>query len=396
MENKEIKEIGLLENKKLECFDNIDFYKIAKITDFAVLLGGYCNRHEKLLDDILIFSGDHHFIVEGGNGYWWLNDTQDNEKIYINSKGDLEKGYSNNSAIGIRPTINYSLLENEKAQNSIIEYFEYPQYLTSYNIGRRLEKRYKKGTLKETGKHYTAFDNDGFPISFTEYEYDEKKYIRFVCNLKDIQMLSNEKYTELNKAYWIEVQPIKWMVSEDKNICLSKDILLANVHNIKWFLTNYFIKEIKPIDQQNISYDSNFEKQINDNVSYIYNCITQTKNSEIKTLSEIDQISELFLRNIENIPFDDRINIARQISSLYLHIVSEYNIDKMELENNIYVLYLKKYLYLFIKEMLEKEIIVVNDYINNNIKNNVSLVDIVKIISEMESFYNDVKRLRLQ
>ena len=63
----------------------------------------------------------------------------------------------------------------------------------------------------------------------------------------DGNLLSNGKKTEKDKAYWVEVLPIRWLVDDDTGIVVSKNILSSGLtyHDAKnKFIDKYFAKEI--------------------------------------------------------------------------------------------------------------------------------------------------------
>ena len=151
------------------------------------------------------------------------------------------------SLYGVRPIISLSkipetrIILNGEIGDEIgtIEYGEYPQSeITEELISRGLESFYRENRLKKTNKEYTILN-----YTYQEYEYDKDRYVY------------------INNGYscdaWFKVEPIKWYVFKKEGIALSQDILLAelfsyrNEHNyeksnIKYFLEDDFIEEIKP------------------------------------------------------------------------------------------------------------------------------------------------------
>ena len=95
----------------------------------------------------------------------------------------------------------------------------------------------------------------------TEYEYNGKKYIRFIGDSNcSGEVLSDGRTVQSGDVYWIEVEPIIWMIDEIKNIALSKKIIFSGVQfnrernyegyfnktDIKKYMDNYFSKDIIP------------------------------------------------------------------------------------------------------------------------------------------------------
>lgn len=141
---------------------------------------------------------------------------------------------------------------------------------------------------------------------------------------------------------------------------------------------------------------------IDGNVNLIYNMINDIKDSLDKEdddiLTKINKVSELYSSSINNISFVNQINIAKQISLLYLLAIKKYNIDSSlssKLENTTYILHYKNYLYLLIRELLEQGIIVTNKYKLLISKEDLKLEDIIDIIGDIEFVNNDIKKLEL-
>lgn len=96
---------------------------------------------------------------------------------------------------------------------------------------------YTANTINETGKIYTtdSVEFDDYYIPFQarehiEYEYNGKKYIRFVGDYNcKCGKLSDGRTIQEGTAYWIEVSPIKWMIDKKTNIAFSKKIIFAGV-----------------------------------------------------------------------------------------------------------------------------------------------------------------------
>ena len=215
----------------------------AAITDFANLIGGYASK------DIAIFDRLSKKLMAAP---WWIETKKSedpSEKIYatcINNKFDYAPESS--KQIGIRPSIHYNQIitnpivdhEIKKSPIKEIKYGEYPQWITDKKTQNILEHLYNLGILIKTGKKYL---NE----TYTEYQYNGTRYIRFEEKSESGKILSNKEATQKGEKYWIKVQPIEWYVSEKENSMISKYILAAgiNYNNIQIFLDNSFSKEIK-------------------------------------------------------------------------------------------------------------------------------------------------------
>ncbi len=141
---------------------------------------------------------------------------------------------------------------------------------------------------------------------------------------------------------------------------------------------------------------------IDGNVNLIYEMINDIKDSLDKEdnniLANINKVSELYSNSINNISFINQINIAKQISLLYLLAIKKYNIDSSlssKLESTTYILNYKNYLYLLIRNLLEQGIIVTNKYKLLISSEDVKIEDIINIISDIEFVNKDIKKLEL-
>ena len=149
-----------------------------------------------------------------------------------------------------------------------VEYGEYPQSIVSEDFSRTLERAYSNGTINQTNKKYTTdsvcYEDTDTPFkarTHIEYEYNGKKYIRFVAdsNCKG-EILSDGRTIQEGSPYWVEVKPIKWMIDERTNIDLSKYLIFSGVQfnkernyegdfentDIYNFMKTYFSKDIIP------------------------------------------------------------------------------------------------------------------------------------------------------
>ena len=235
------------------------------ITDFSILLGGYV-------------SSDY-YTSEGNTrkdraGWWWTKSSDgDNDALFVSSTGDSCWFKVSLRSGGYRPALPYSSIQSISSNglrgaNGIkeIEYGEYPQTIVDENYSRELERAYNNRSLGTTGKNYTTdsvryqdTDTSFRARTYTEYEYNGSKYIRFVGDLNgDGEVLSDGRTIETGQAYWVRVEPITWLVDERANIALSKKLIFSGLQfknrrdykgdfdrtDIKQFMDNYFSKEI--------------------------------------------------------------------------------------------------------------------------------------------------------
>lgn len=233
------------------------------ITDFSILLGGHVSDY---------------YTSEGNSrkdrtGWWWTKSPFENNARVVFIGGSSYWRNVNQREGGARPALPYSsisrLSSNKvRGSNGIleVEYGEYPQTIVSKKIARTLERAYSNRTINQTGKSYTT-DSVSYQNTFTpfqarshiEYEYNGKKYIRFVGDSNcSGEVLSDGRTIQYGDVYWVAIEPIKWMVDEKANIALSKKIIFSGVQfnrernyegnfartDIKEFMDKYFSKEI--------------------------------------------------------------------------------------------------------------------------------------------------------
>ena len=229
-------ELDLLEenqifgDKRLSIFDKYETR--ATITDFSVLLG--------------VFVSSTFYTSEGNRTCWWWTKTDDGDddvRIVCNN-GNRDYSIVNRRYIGVRPALPYSSISNifsnkEKSANGILEvlYGEYPQDIVDENYSRKLESAYNNGSLRTTGKSYTTdsvryqdTDTSFSARTHAEYEYNGQKFIRFVGGSNGTsEVLSDGREIKKGEIYWVKVEPIIWLVDEEKDIAITKKIIVSGV-----------------------------------------------------------------------------------------------------------------------------------------------------------------------
>ena len=252
---------------KLDIFNKIGLK--AQVTDFSRLLCDYCCEKG---DDNLYY------------GKWRTKTPSEKTGSIVAYPftGNINYTFIDNGCTGVRPAISISPFERKDFvskgyinEDGIleVEYGEYPQWVASDELQRKLDEAYFCGypSLKSTGKKYTIdYDFFSFPpreegvdeccckiFTFDEFLYQNgKKYakVRKLC-VGPIEFLGGIKYEHqwwggwngfTLKYVWVEVQPIKWLING--NVALSKYILFSGVPFMK---IKYLSGEIK--------YDGDFE-----------------------------------------------------------------------------------------------------------------------------------------
>lgn len=245
---------------------------LTKITDFALLLGCRSARLFAMPPDL-------------PDSLWWTSSNESKNIVTINYNGYNGCSEPQLRSVGVRPVIPYSFIK--KHSNSVldkesnihqIEFGYIPQDVADKLTSMKLEGLYKIKKLKLTGNHFTT-DSVSFkredimftPRKFEEYEFEGKRYIRFLSDsncLNDVysyyaKVFHNDKAIKKDKVYWLKVEPIIWLVDEEKDIALSKYIILSGLQfdydfdyqkyngdfsktDIYKYLNEIFINEIIP------------------------------------------------------------------------------------------------------------------------------------------------------
>jgi len=339
------------------------------ITDFSILLGGCVS------EDSYTSEGNSE---KDRTGWWWTKTPYNNDTRAINVKGISSWAYVNDRNGGARPALPYSsissIISNKvRGKDGIleVEYGEYPQTVVSEDFSRTLEKLYRNKKIKQTGKKYTTDDcarsrrsNASFHSrNFTEYEYNGKKYIRFVGDLNgEDEEFSDGRIIDKKTAYWIEVEPIKWLVDEKANIALSKKIIFSGVQfnnkcdyegdfentDIYKFLTTYFIKDILS-NEKNIKQEENNEKSEIDLLFEQIEKYADYSNNKKELYSYLNQLIEEYNNNVENL-----LNNQSQLKLDTANGFKTKLIVKLEtILDSLKVSYEKRYIYEEITKLLD-------------------------------------------
>lgn len=237
-------ELTLLNHKQLDwsIYRNDEMLEVFQkyginttITDLALLTGACydtSNKKEK-------------------RGRTWLKSSDSGKVVIISSHNAYELCPAPRRIFTIRPIFQSSSLFSEVSKNRVtndeVEYGEYPQYVPCKYIQKELEKQYWQRKLQKTGRNYTfdknAYDaSKGFKaITYDEYEYKGRKYIRIKANtcylgIERVQ-LSDGEYYKNGDYVWVEVSPVKWLIDDKTETFISKVGLLSGIRFDK---NNYY------------------------------------------------------------------------------------------------------------------------------------------------------------
>ncbi len=214
-----------------------------KASDCSISLGAF-------VDENLIASS--WALINNDGTYVRTIDKYGNRSVCLPSSRTMEI-----RPVLLCPNIN-ELIKGKTAKDGFIEiiFGEYPQKAVG-RFSTFLEDKYQTKTFNETGKLYTF---DLLEDTVKEYSFNGKKYIRLIYNNSFGLKLSNEKKYYRGDIVWLEVTPLKWIVIPEKELLLSKDVLLSGIRfnqtkeydgiftstEAYHYLNNYFLKEIIP------------------------------------------------------------------------------------------------------------------------------------------------------
>lgn len=220
-------EVGLFSDGILEVFKRDEEKLLARPTDLVGLLGGI---KDKL----------------GYTPYWTMESAKSSVGVIASSEysSRFHITAGRNSVLpSIRPVISINEIEKDKvigdlSKDLIVSLGEYPQTIeTNSEILEELEFLDSDNPYHVTGKKYHLKDSSEVYI---EYVYDGKKYIKIdynsiisaIYDQKESEnfILSDGSKIEKNKTYWVRVEPVKWIVSLEKNILISLYGLLSGIH----------------------------------------------------------------------------------------------------------------------------------------------------------------------
>ena len=169
----------------------------------------------------------------------------------------------------------------------VVHYGEYPQTVADDEATARLDALGEEALKKrETGKIYrfgndtnSASDQQFEPKEYKEYEDCGKRYIRVKAKPyhKD-SVLSNGGKLEKDKAYWVEVEPIEWLVDSTSGMMVAKQALFSGIPFdskneyrgdyastvVSIFLNKFFAEDIVPSRASDIGNPSNLVVDVGD------------------------------------------------------------------------------------------------------------------------------------
>ena len=211
------------------------------ITDLVVLTGGYC-------EDSCTYMAPDDSSLKGRTGWCYTRSSDgDGDVRGVHEDGLRSNLYRYRRRGAVRPALLSSYLFSQISPNRVrgyngteeVEYGEYPQFAPDDRTQRQLESDYQSRRLRQTGRNYT-FDStpynkssQGFQaVTYEEYEYNGKKYIRVKANSDYgggyFKLSNGEEYRD-GDYVWVEVSPVKWLIDDRTQTLVSKRGILAGI-----------------------------------------------------------------------------------------------------------------------------------------------------------------------
>ena len=157
------------------------------ITDLCVLTGSY------LREDTI----DEDRSLTGRTSCFWTRSDDGSRDVVVVFRRGYRSFCSRYARYGaVRPALQSSVIFSQISPNRVmgyngieeVEYGEYPQNAADSRMQSILESEYNRG-MNKTGRNYTFdsvkyddYDTGFKPVTYEEYEYQGKKYIRIRAN----------------------------------------------------------------------------------------------------------------------------------------------------------------------------------------------------------------------
>lgn len=215
--------------------------------------------------------------------YWLLTKAYSDwtYKIWSNVRKDELAAWL---GLGVRPIIKFSMdfMNNIEEIKGIVEveYGEYFLDLVSSDVSQKLELNLLNAKLQPTGKVYSIIEH-----SVLEYMADGIKYCCF-------------------KNKWYKVRPMKWLVDEENQVLISKEVLFGNMpidrhidfsgqfesSELYYWLNDVFINEILP--NKVLENKDKCLFQLKDNLQAEYEKLQEENKKKEQLLTEIQALKE--------------------------------------------------------------------------------------------------------
>lgn len=198
------------------------------LSDLAVLLGGMLtDSGEKTTDGLRA-------------GYVWSASSGDYSNVRcVDSRGSRYLVEPRRRHAAARPALPLlslnSFISSHDARTvagnvKVIEAGEYPQAAVSDSMAARLR------AARRLDKYYTfdacgLDDSESFrPMRLPVYEYNGRRFVRVVAKRKDSDsILCDGRRVISGQEYWVEIEPVKWLVDDNAYMAVSHVALFAGI-----------------------------------------------------------------------------------------------------------------------------------------------------------------------
>ena len=280
-------------------------------------------------------------------------------EIKMNNSKEIQTNNSDNLInFLINLVITYGRITEETKNTLKLTFGRYPKTIINSIFKKTLEEKYLSKVMNETGNTYTFPVNQYTNLTYKEYEYKNRLFIRIEDKQKNI--------------FWIEVGEVNWTINLRKNLLsLEKDTftffpLINQSISKEEFITNFFFedllqslrkdtkikiltkikersKEIKEIVSAMNSKNNNSEIEKTHNNDQKVQSLKEEANEELTENSPINQEIDNSNLNITTTEEknDESFSLAEQNNNLFLELdknqfkFSILSFDEAEkLENN--------------------------------------------------------------
>lgn len=220
----------------------------AAITDLCILTGCYLNIY------CYKYIAEDTSLASRTSWFWTRSWTRTNDNIYncndvvlVSWQGNRREEQGNERNNAIRPVLCssheiFSQISSKRVKGyngtEEVEYGEYPQNAADSRMQNILESEYNRG-MNKTGRSYTFdsvkyddYDTGFKPVTYEEYEYQGKEYIRIKANSNfngvKFKLSNGIKYRD-GDYVWVEVLPVKWLIDDNTETLISKYGLVSGI-----------------------------------------------------------------------------------------------------------------------------------------------------------------------
>ena len=267
--------------------------------DFQLLSINDLNKNisEPFLTDFAILTGaaPRSKTSSDKGGYWWLKELDKNNSQVqcVDPDGKIIGLHAGSTICGVRPVINYSLIRPyckslmNTEKEKIVICGEYPKSIVTGSLAYKLEKDYNKGIMIPINQSFRTckeFDNrkNYTFIRNKVYSYNSKKYIRYEADTTFYEKCFSSGIEIIKgNPYWVLVEPLQWIVDVEKNIAITRDLIISGIpfddiglnHSsrefpfsfLKMFLYLYFTDDIITKDVLSSNFEDNDQENKYDN-----------------------------------------------------------------------------------------------------------------------------------